>query len=239
MDHHLIPKNATADEIKVPYVCTEPYDGESFLTYPERKGKPWMLASDGFLTPQIHESFYPTPTKEQEAFFQTWMFFGLLHAILGPIFDARDFIQNDGDTQSMTTTKLMAKLGQSWDRLQQSDTKDQVEKLSYLSKCLQLINQNLPFTRDDFDWQIAMSIASVCELISEALNNLGNKIEVEAPRILPRPFPPDEIKSQMLRAGWCPSEIVTVGEKFKSLQSRILISRMDKASFSKLSQKPH
>ena len=45
MEHHLLPKPCT-QVFKVPYVCEEEYDGGPFITYPERKGKPWLVDSN-------------------------------------------------------------------------------------------------------------------------------------------------------------------------------------------------
>jgi hypothetical protein len=75
-----LPLNPTSKAEEVPYVSTERYDGGSFLGYPARHGRPEMV------TPSyppgtdfnMREKANPTPIRELEAFYQTWLYFGLL-----------------------------------------------------------------------------------------------------------------------------------------------------------------
>ena len=86
MDHHILPDDPSPVEIRVPCVCLESYfDGQSFLTYPEENGKTWLLPEEGVnlrVKIQSYEHKYPTPVREQERFYQSWLFFGLLQAFL-------------------------------------------------------------------------------------------------------------------------------------------------------------
>jgi hypothetical protein len=73
MDYIARPSSLESDPIEVPCLCTEDYDGKSFLEYPERRGisLPDLLMCDIF--PQA---------SQMVDFVQTWLFFGLLSAVL-------------------------------------------------------------------------------------------------------------------------------------------------------------
>jgi hypothetical protein len=67
---------------RTPYVAIQRYNGGPWLTYPERKGKlKGMLLENGQLDAIEYsraEQVQPTPIKERVAFFQTWLYFGLI-----------------------------------------------------------------------------------------------------------------------------------------------------------------
>ncbi|KIJ24594.1 hypothetical protein M422DRAFT_56349 [Sphaerobolus stellatus SS14] len=97
MDHLLLP-TGTKPYITVPYKCTERYDGDDFLTYPERKGWDKDIANN---------DFGRRSSTELDAFFQTWLFFGCLTEVLkvGKVeVYVNDFI--DRETNTITTKKL-------------------------------------------------------------------------------------------------------------------------------------
>lgn len=100
MDHLLIPEGAT--HIPVPYKCTEPYDGDDFMTYPFRKG--WTVE-------QLKgaDDYGDRSPASVEAFFQTWLFFGFLtevFKIAGFQISQDDFV--DSERGVVTTKKLPA-----------------------------------------------------------------------------------------------------------------------------------
>lgn len=68
------------------------------MTYPLRVGRPHVLpsyAENNNLIPYWrHEKLHPTPTPELESFIQTWLFFGLLHELLGELCLPSDFIRS-------------------------------------------------------------------------------------------------------------------------------------------------
>jgi hypothetical protein len=73
MDILPLPHKPTSLTAKVPYVCSERYDGGAFLSYPVRKGRPEMVTPSfppgaDFL---MHEKANPTPVKKLESFYQT------------------------------------------------------------------------------------------------------------------------------------------------------------------------
>ena len=100
MDH--LPSFCASDTISVPYISTEPYDGLSFDKYPERKGldKGKLLRGelDGY------------PPGFVASFLQTWMYFGLLSAVLdvpGANYNPEDFISEDNLRRRLVTTRKL------------------------------------------------------------------------------------------------------------------------------------
>ncbi|KAJ7508999.1 hypothetical protein B0H11DRAFT_1703297 [Mycena galericulata] len=110
MDHLIIPPEAK--HLRVPYKCTEPYDGGDFFGYPARKG--WtdedLLGLNGF---------GGRDESEVEAFFQTWLYFGTLTCVFklqGVDIDIAEFLATDehsGEAFVTTCQVLPAKI-RSW-----------------------------------------------------------------------------------------------------------------------------
>ena len=87
MDH--LSAISPTSEIQVPFLEGEMYDTGDFLTYYSRKGlpKPDLFSDDPF--PSI------SSVPALAAFLQIWMYFGLLHHILGDVpisYDPQDFM---------------------------------------------------------------------------------------------------------------------------------------------------
>src|SRR5580698_1881728 len=76
MELLLLPHSPTSQRDKVPYVCWERYDGLPFLGFPERKG--YSKSAQILENFEAYENLHPMPVAEQQSFFQTWLFFGLL-----------------------------------------------------------------------------------------------------------------------------------------------------------------
>ena len=72
---------------RVPYLCTERYDGSSWASYPSRKGRAGFSLTEGVEFNQIEAIRFmrvnPISLAEQESFLQTWLYFGLIAEFLG------------------------------------------------------------------------------------------------------------------------------------------------------------
>ena len=107
MDHLLKPLQSNRAYCKVPYVCTEEYDGGDFAAFPERHG--W--SPEDLRQPAI------TPQRslcDIESFVQTWLYFGLLHAFFGSHMKYSDFIHSDSDGFRLVTTSRLLPLSESF-----------------------------------------------------------------------------------------------------------------------------
>ena len=114
MDH--LPSFGASDAISVPYRCTEPYDGLSFDKYPERKGYDKEKLLRGEL-----DDYSPSHVA---SFLQTWMYFGLLSAVLdvpGANYKPEDFFKDDHLGRRIVTTRRLRDYVIAW-FLRENDT---------------------------------------------------------------------------------------------------------------------
>ncbi|CAK7212754.1 hypothetical protein SCUCBS95973_001570 [Sporothrix curviconia] len=203
MDALLAPSDPTLPPQRARYVCTQKWDGGDFLSYARRQGRmrtvPVKLRQ--YLPPDVPgdkvddeftEHIHPTPPAEQEAFLQTWLYFGLLAEFFGlnksesgqrlvdvqtaqAEIDAlyRDYVDEgdeSGGTAKYITSGPMLRAAQAplliatrlWLTAPRVD-----ERIRYLHRCLRfscfLLNAAI---HAPFDASIKTSIAALGELLS-------------------------------------------------------------------------
>ncbi|GAM33927.1 hypothetical protein TCE0_013f01183 [Talaromyces pinophilus] len=112
MDHFILPSGID-HYIKIPYKCTIKYIPGDFLTFPERHG--WK---DNHIPED--DAFGGREPSEVEAFFQTWLYFGMLLEVLhvaGVEADTYDFVSRDDvHGTAFITTKSLSSLIRRWQR---------------------------------------------------------------------------------------------------------------------------
>ena len=239
MDHFLLPEDAISIRPgmdRVPFVCMEKYDGGPFLTYPLRKGRPWMVPdlTEGYQFPySVYENWHPTPVKELESFCQTWLFFGILNEVLGSAYREDDFIRPDPSCLGRTilyskNIQPLLELSCTAYFVDEPKIEQRRTTLEHLKACISLSSQifSVITTKPDFDWRIKCAMAAVFEAVV---------FEVRKASQEPVPLPSwanlffnEDIRQQMLGAGWCPSEIARIKDKFVCLQSLAFLSRMNR-----------
>lgn len=243
MDHFFLPKAAIPIRPgmdRVPYVCTEKYDGGPFLTYPLRKGRPWMVPepTDEEIPYSVHEERHPTPVKELESFCQTWLFFGILNEVLGKAYRENDFIRPDpsclGKTiLSSNNIQPLLELSCTAYFVDEPKKEQRQRTLAHLIACISSSGQTFSVitAKPGFDWRIKCAIAAVFEAVV---------FEVRRASREPVPLPSwaklffnEDICEQMLSAGWCPSEIARAKDKFVCLQSLVFLSRMNRSEITR------
>ena len=169
MDHHLLPLDPIDNDVRVPFVAREAYDGGPFLTYPARKGFHWPLSEEGpweLIGPAVIKSFPPMTTSDQESFFQTWLYFGLLQLFHRDFFDINEYKQDEGIETYVTTKNLLTRMKQAWQKRVVESSADKAGQYERLVRCLRLVSVALRACNRDFDWRIKLSLASLCELWS-------------------------------------------------------------------------
>lgn len=218
----------------VPFVCEKPYDGDPFLTYPIREGKPHIVPDTGVVLEKAvpiwqHEKRHPTPNKDFEAFCQTWLFFGLIHELLGNICEPEDFVRpdEDGDGGIISTSRLPG-LVEQW--VKSVEDGSSTLTYDYVAKCLRLTFETLSAAGPEFDSRVKLCIASVGELIKLATNKaFGIKDEVlenKCPPSWDGLFEKTFWVEQLRRSGWCPSQIEIMMPAPTSLQSSYFFASM-------------
>ena len=100
MEH--LPCSPRTAKIHIPYLGIEDYDDGDFATYPERHG--WDKEKIFLL-----RDFTGKDPKDVEAFFQTWLYFGLLictFRTVGIVVSTADFLRAEGGELFVTTERL-------------------------------------------------------------------------------------------------------------------------------------
>ena len=234
MDHLPLPLDPILPLIEVPYLCNEPYDTAiPFLEYPRRKGRPWMTPKVGEAPYVTHEKLFPTPTRDLESFFQTWLFFGLLAELLAELFNHASFVsESDRDRSRVISTKRLQSLTeQRLDWVRTLDKPRQKEIYLHAIQCIDLTLKILPVAAADFNRTVKNSIVSVAELVGNAIDkaHLGTFPDgTRCRRPSNRYFYSEEINAAMVAANWCPNDIKRLTDKFTSTQLLYFFSRMKK-----------
>ena len=216
MDHLPTPKNVVTNERTiVPYVCLKEYDGGPFLTYPARESIAHAVPSGGNIlggSPyQQHERTHPTPKREQEDFLQRWLFFGLVHEILGDRYKPGDLISttqaDNGETTIVSTVGLVEALDK-WIADIHAGFVNHSLTYDHIIECLHLTFNTLFGAGLDFDLRIKVSLASLGELFALAVNEAYTGMDKKYPEV---PFHAliDHAywEKPMLLSGWCPSQV--------------------------------
>ena len=234
MEHLPSPLHSLhADQLKVPYVCNKVYDGGSFLTYSVREGKDHILpaasSSPGQLPFWQHERLHPTPKEELESFFQTWLFFGLVHEILADLCSPQDFIRASQEApHKVISTSNLISITETW--VSKVINGDIVATYDHLAECLRMTYAALRAVTSAFDQRIKLSIASTGEVLGYAVNKAfhaenmarDNKCPASWRRLI------DEAPwtGSMRAAGWCPSQINTLCQGALFIQSLYYFTAM-------------
>ena len=199
----------------VPFVCEKQYDEGPFLTYPIREGKLHIVPDSSVVLEKAvpiwqHEKLHPTPNKEFEAFCQTWLFFGLIHELLGNSCESADFVRlNENDDSRTISTSRLPGLVEQWVK----SVEDGSSTMTYehVAKCLRLTFETLWAAGPEFDLRVKLCIASVGEFIKFAANKaFGIEDEVsdnKCPNSWHKLLEDTFWVERFSRSGWCPSQV--------------------------------
>jgi hypothetical protein len=237
MDLLCIPESPSFSADKTPYVCQKEYDGGPFLTYAHRERKtrslPPILVEDAVPTPYL-EVLHPTPQEEQERFYQTGLFFGLLAEFLS-LNRQRDDTYLIPSSEAESGLSLLYKkhvvLVHGKQYLKASNIPDYGslfvqrikeskasfnDRLSHFRDCLRFAHVMLNSIHTEFDDSIRYSIAALGELLSVTLNSLIGILKLE-------------IEAKMLGSGWCPSEVERARFTYHGLNTLHMLSHMERS----------
>lgn len=205
MDHLPLPKNAVKLDIEIPYISSIKYDGQGFDTFPERYG--YNYGDRGFLQPQ-------GSGIDLCAFYQTWLYFGLMQEVFSSSIDQESFVRRGGDgtTRIIDSTVLSTKLkiwqdSSSWSPWQAAATERAISQCAYL---------------DNFDALSSMASGPWVEMLLSVKVLLGSIVNAGPPfmrsrldsssRVRPPWISASDldnptcsiISSHMIQNSWCP-----------------------------------
>jgi len=253
MEYHLLPvhrSNVTTP--RVPYVADELWDGSCWTSYPAKKGRSYWFEQGTFKFDLMEyyriERVNPTPLREQESFFQTWLYFGLIFESVGinatdggpSSSNARDVInrvyqlivaENEGDKfvkLDEDGLNTLRDVGLSQLPTELEARKAYCERMLECLSCCQALLAGLP---RDFNYLVKYSIASLGELFTQTMNYALERMEL--PRTFGRMwsvgFLSQDAKENMKRYGWCPSDIARAEAKYHSIQTLYLVQMLDRS----------
>ena len=185
----------------------------------------------------------PSNDRELEKFFQSWIFFGLLHEILNPydLFSINDYVMRDAHGEYVNTMNLLARLNAWQKAVECLPDADKAELSEQLDRCLCLAAKTMeclysmpsaPLTAKlghiCFNRAIALSLATLCETLCDAVS-----VGLSLPG---RTFEwrcigwNDEILRQMTWNGWCLHEVAVLRGEFITFSAHEFLRSMIKPS---------
>ena len=234
MDHLPTPINPIAAPLRVPLVCDGPYedaDGE-WLLYPAKAGWPQVLPSPQYPQWSLSELNKPSDDRALERFFQRWIFFGLLHRVLGEygLYDGRDYVGADAEGHYVHTRKLAKRL-RAWQEVVRPYTPAEKERyyerlLPYLYRAddsLAVLGTPLgPAPRHPgFNPAIKVSLAALGHSLVCVIDNaLLQSADSRSPNGWAQIGWLEAREREMVLHGWCPSEIGILRRDFQTLSSQ-------------------
>ena len=215
----------------IPYLCENRYDGGPFLNYPHRLGVP-NLEIDGTFSPNptlssaSQELLAAAQPAALEKFLQTWLFFGLLHEILGGSYRHEDFVTtvSNGEVEKIvvTTADLLSRL-EEWEA---NITQDKGSLYEHIANCLRLTHACLVIEYPAFDNDLKFHLASVAEVLGYATSKACNVAWTDSPHrsLIPRDWHQiisEDFRKLVLlkRSNCCPSQMQMLMHDFGSPQA--------------------
>jgi hypothetical protein len=261
MDIFPLPQNASFAPPKTPYVATEKWDLQPFMTYAHRKGQLHRVPPSlrhGEPAPEVTftELLYPTPKEDQEAFYETWFYFGLLAELLC-------LNQQEDGTWLIPEAQARAELDAVYKACvrEDDDGKRYIDgpavfeiAYSFLDRCrslegglearakvfspaLYFAYQMLCNIHSQFDDSIKYAISAMAETAAAAIQTaiLLEKYVVDDMRGFHIPWSRNflvaggQVEKNMLEAGWCISEIERARTTYQGLSTMSYTSKLDRS----------
>ncbi len=208
MDHLPHPINASQEPLIVPYFDKYKYDKGSFPDYPARCGFDKSNFQWG--------DFSSVPREDHDAFFQAWLYFGLVYDFFGA--DDEDFI--DRDAKRITTSKL-PQMATKWQQsLPKFSRKDRLAEYERVQRSLREAADAVSFL-DSAEWrakgksnlseEVAYSIVVLGLTLEEIKiyhNSLGggmSNADLIATQVGNWPIT-ELVRKRLAAGGWCRSE---------------------------------
>ena len=222
----------------IPYLCNDRYDGGPFLEYPRRLGLPNVEDVGSRVNPHLSTTnkqlLAALPPAYLQPFLQNWLFFGLLHEVLGDLFRYEDFVTRSPNDENgwtvITTAELISRL-EEWGETVPQDEGPRMAVYEHIAHCLTLAYACLMVRCPAFDNDLKFHLASVAEIVGWAANKACNVAWTDSPRrsLIPltwgRPIDEGFAKSILLdRSNCCRSQIQMLIEYFKSPQALAFVA---------------
>ena len=218
----------------IPYLCQHKYDEGPFLDYPQRLGLPRMVITATFrINPTLShastETMKTMSLADVQRFLQNWLFFGLLHEILGNLYCHEDYLTTSLDSETektvVTTLNLVSRL-EEWEVKLTQDNRSLRSVYEHLAACITLAYASLKLDYPTFDHDLKFHLASVIEVLSYAINKACDVAWTDSPLRSMLPIHWEDVISEdfrravlLERSHCCPSQMEMLTRHFSSLQA--------------------
>ena len=202
---HLPPVVDPQDPLRIPYLGGE-FDGKDFEGYPTRQGLDLQGLQQGDLQGRSR--------ADVARFLQTWLYFGLLHGVLGIEIATKDFTRTGESDQRCITTQNLRDYLRRWRLIVDQERKGSSDDscIPRNQRALECLTYSHAFwfvmdekQRNDLVCsEIGLSIHLLASALEHALTSICDIPVVKVPWRLMRN---DFLTQRMLRNGWCPSVI--------------------------------
>ena len=223
----------------IPYLCQHKYDEGPFLDYPQRMGLPRLVNTASFrISPTLSfankQALETMSPAELQPFLQNWLFFGLLHEILGDLYFHEDYLATSLDCQTGKTVVTTVNLGsrlEEWEIKVTQDESSLRTVYEHLTACITLAFACLLVEHPTFDQDLKFHLTSVTEILTYAVNkacnvawtdmSLLNLVPLHWGNIISDDF---QRKVLLERSNCCPSQMQMLMENFSSPQALSVVA---------------
>lgn len=206
---HLPPVSRPYNPVQVPYLGGR-YDGEDFEGYPMRQHLDLQRLQKG--DPQGRSN------AEVARFIQTWLYFGMLHGVLGVDASTQDFVRVEVSDQHYVTTQKLKEYLQRWRSLMDQERGDSsndslIPRNQQALQCLKY-SHAFWFGLDETQRnelvgaEIGLSIHILASTLEHALTSIYDIPVSSVPWRLTRN---DFLAQRMQNYGWCPVVVDQIG----------------------------
>jgi len=217
MDHVPEINEATWAPVKVPCLSREPFDGLAFGSYPARRGWERVLLLRG--------NFTQHPPAKTAAFLQDWLYFGVLHEILGGQGSKANYVMQAEQTQELfvTTRDLNQHLDIEIERIRmllKVDASSGAAEIHRIEQCLKQLSTfctSVSSATTKQEWgaryiwplppEIDLSIRILGQHISSVIYTVSFFEGLSSILPLLSFGSPNFSKARMLQSGWCSSDV--------------------------------
>lgn len=205
---HFPPVSNPYDPVEVPYLGGE-YDGKDFQGYPARQSLDLPKLQEGDCQGQS--------AAEIACFLQTWLYFGMMHGVLGISIPVVDFVRvGDSHKRLVTTHKYLHEWKLQVQQEKKSSSDDSLiprnrDALTCLAHSYSFWFSLSEEQRDRFvGREIGLSIHILASTLEHALTSICDIPVISVPWRLTRST---FLTQRMLDHGWCPSVVEQICTK--------------------------
>lgn len=225
---HFPPVSNPYNPVEVPYLGGE-YDGQEFTGYPARQHWDLGKLQAGHLQGRT--------IADAGSFLQAWLYFGMLHGVLGVDFLTTDFVRvDDSEERFVTTHKLRPHLQKWRSQIEQEKASGSGDALANRNKqavsCLtHAYNVWFSFDKHERDRLVSPAIGLSIHILASTLEHALTLVcEVPVRDVPWRLERNDFLTQRMIGYGWCPSVVEQIcAENHLAFQyyANLLVSRSD------------